>query len=119
MIVRDATFTQRQPTQAALKYISPTTYIQHNPNGKDGREAFINGFAKYVEKGNLRCTIKRAIAEDNLVVIHNHCIDNPANPKDRGSAYIDIFRVENKMIVEHWDVGQPVPAKSANKNTMF
>jgi predicted SnoaL-like aldol condensation-catalyzing enzyme len=115
----DLAFTQRKPTEAALKYISPTTYIQHNPQGKDGRDTFINGFAKYVEKGTLRCTIKRTIAQDDLVAVHNHCVDNPADPKDRGTAYVDIFRVQGGKIVEHWDVGQPVPEKSANNNTMF
>ena len=115
----DLAFTQRKPTEAALKYISPKTYIQHNPEGKDGRDAFLNGFAKYVENGKLRCTQKRAIAENDLVVIHSHCIDNPADPKDLGHAFVDIFRVQDGKIVEHWDVGQPVPPKSANSNTMF
>jgi predicted SnoaL-like aldol condensation-catalyzing enzyme len=115
----DLAFTQRMPTQAALKYISPTTYIQHNPDGKDGRDTFINGFAKFVENGTLKCLTKRAIAEKDLVVIHSHCLDNPADPKDRGQAYVDIFRVQGGKIVEHWDVGQPVPEKSANTNTMF
>lgn len=115
----DLAFTQRKPTNAAMKYISPKTYIQHNPQGKDGREAFLNGFAKYVENGTLRCTQKRAIAENDLVVIHSHCIDNPADPKDRGEAFVDIFRVQYGKIVEHWDVGQAVPATSANSNTMF
>lgn len=115
----DLAFTQRMPTKAALKYISPTTYIQHNPDGKDGRDAFINGFAKYVENGTLKCVTKRAIAEKDLVVIHSHCLDNPADARDRGQAYVDIFRVQDGKIVEHWDVGQPVPEKSANTNTMF
>ncbi len=115
----DLAFTQRMPTQAALKYISPTTYIQHNPEGKDGRDAFVNGFAKYVENGTLKCVSKRAIAEKDLVVIHSHCLDNPADPQERGQAFVDIFRVQGGKIVAHWDVGQPIPEKSTNMNTMF
>jgi predicted SnoaL-like aldol condensation-catalyzing enzyme len=115
----DMAFTQRMPTKAALKFISPTTYIQHNPEGKDGRDNFINGFAKFVENGTLKCVIKRAIAEKDLVVIHSHCLDNPADLNERGQAYVDIFRVQGGKIVEHWDVGQPIPEKSANSNTMF
>jgi predicted SnoaL-like aldol condensation-catalyzing enzyme len=115
----DLAFTQRKPTEAALKYISPTTYIQHNPEGKDGRDAFINGFAKYVENGSLKCVIKRAIAEKDMVVIHSHCLENPSDPKERGQAVVDIFRVQGQKIVEHWDVAQPIPEKSANANSMF
>jgi predicted SnoaL-like aldol condensation-catalyzing enzyme len=41
------------------------------------------------------------------------------NPKNRGVAVVDIFRVENGAIVEHWDVMQPVPPQTANKNGVF
>jgi predicted SnoaL-like aldol condensation-catalyzing enzyme len=111
-----AAFVDRQPKEAATRYISPDKYVQHNPNGKNGRESFINGFAQQVESTAYRCEIKRVVAESDLVVVHSHCKEKP---DDRGSAVIDIFRVEKDLIVEHWDVMQAIPEAPKNPNGMF
>jgi predicted SnoaL-like aldol condensation-catalyzing enzyme len=50
------------------------------------------------------------------VSAHNHF---SLQPGARGLAVIDIFRLEDDKIVEHWDVIQEVPEKSANNNGMF
>ncbi len=60
--------------------------------------------------------LTRAIAEDDLVVLHYNL---KFFPDDLGQAVVDIFRVQDGRIVEHWDVMQPVPAESANDNGMF
>ena len=101
---------------AAAKHFGPR-YVQHNPGAANGPEGFkrLVGFLK--EKfPNSRNEIKRVIAEGDLVVLHVH---SKRSPEDRGRAIVDIFKVENGKIVEHWDVIQDVPEKSANDNTMF
>ena len=83
-------FEDRRPVEAAKKYISEKQYIQHNPQGKDGRDSFINGFAKYVIGSEFRCETKRIIAEGDVAVAHAHCKEKPS---DRGDAVVDILSI--------------------------
>jgi len=112
----DLAFNQRQPEEAVKRYVG-SSYRQHNPMAGDGPEPFI-GFVKWItgENPDLRVEFKRFIAEGDLVAVHSHLI--PARGT-RGTAVIDIFRLENGKIVEHWDVVQEVPEQAANQNTMF
>ena len=118
-VVRDfyeTAFVKRQPAEAMKKYVGEK-YIQHNPYVKDGPEPFIQYFTGYFKSNSDASTeIKRMIAEGDYVVVHAH---SRSSKKDRGHAAIDIFRLENGKIVEHWDAVQSVPEKSANSNTMF
>jgi predicted SnoaL-like aldol condensation-catalyzing enzyme len=101
---------------AASKYFGPK-YVQHNPGAPDGIEGFKAFIAFRKEKfPNAHSDIKRVFADGDYVILHVHVVPNPG---DRGSAVVDIFKLENGKIVEHWDVVQPVPEKTANTNTMF
>jgi predicted SnoaL-like aldol condensation-catalyzing enzyme len=60
--------------------------------------------------------IIRVFADDDYVIQHVHRVPTPGS---RGNAILNIYKLENGKIVEHWDVIQPVPEKSANNNTMF
>lgn len=92
-------------------------YIQHNPVAQDGHAGLV-GFVNYLknqfpENNN---EIKKVFADHDHVFLHVH---SKRTPDSRGNAIIDIFRVENGKIVEHWDVIQEIPEKPANNNTMF
>jgi predicted SnoaL-like aldol condensation-catalyzing enzyme len=101
----------------AFELYSVPDYKQHNPYAASGAKPAIDFLGSYMKQNpQCRTDIKRVIAEGDLVAIHN----NPkSNPSDRGRAVVDIFRIENGKVVEHWDVVQDVPAQSANSNTMF
>ena len=101
---------------AASKYLG-ARYTQHNPVAADGPEG-LKGFLGFLRDKfpNSRSEIKRVFAEGDYVILHVHAVREPGT---RGRAIIDIFRLENGKIVEHWDVAQDVPEKAANSNGMF
>jgi predicted SnoaL-like aldol condensation-catalyzing enzyme len=102
--------------EAASKYFGPR-YTQHNPNAPDGPEGFKTFLQFLKEKFPAsRSEIKRVFADGDYVILHVHAVREPGT---RGNAIVDIFKLENGRIVEHWDVVQPVPEKSANANGMF
>ena len=107
---------QRKPEDAVAKYLGPN-YRQHNPGATDGPEPFIAAVKRLMQIfPELRMEPKRIIAEGDYVVLHSHLI---LKPGDRGMAIVDIFRLENGKIVEHWDVVQEIPEMAKNNNTMF
>ncbi|MEO6089494.1 MAG: nuclear transport factor 2 family protein [Umezawaea sp.] len=106
----------RKDLSAIDKYLG-TEYHQHNPNipdGVAGAKAGLGGY--FAQFPQLVVTTKRVVAEGDLVAVHSHYVNAPG---ERGQAIVDLFRVRNGKIVEHWDVIQDVPATSANDNTMF
>lgn len=109
-------FNECKPREAIERYVGDE-YIQHNPHVADGKKAFIDYFEKMAsEYPNKKVYFKRAIAEDNLVVLHCHQIW----PNSDDYAGIDIFRFDTSgKIVEHWDVLQVISDASKHDNGLF
>ncbi len=112
----DIIFNQRNPSEAAARYIG-ANYRQHDPHAADGPEGAVTYATGYLKANpNLRLEFKRIIAEGDFVVVHSFL---KPNSSDLGRAIVDIFRVEDGKLVEHWDVMQPVPLQAENRNGMF
>jgi len=106
----------QKDADAALAHVGDR-YVQHNPNAADGPDGFRKFIGFLREKfPNSHGEIKRSFVDGDYVTLHVHAVREPGT---RGNAIVDIFKLENGKIVEHWDVVQPIPENPANSNTMF
>ena len=98
------------------RYISPE-YIQHSPMAAPGRDS-LKAFLRTVRAASPNSSQKllRAFVDGNHVILHYHV---KKDPEDRGFVVMDIFRLTDGMVVEHWDCVQDVPAHSPNPISMF
>jgi len=110
LIINEKDFT------AAKKYIG-SRYKQHNPLVADRPEG-LREFVEFLKTNHpeAKSEIRRTFAEGDYVILHVHSL---RAPNTRGRAIVEIFRLENGKIEEHWDVIQEIPATSANPNGMF
>jgi len=114
-------YNQNRLTDGFEAWVHPD-YIQHDPNSPTGRDPTIEVLAAHMQANpEMTHDVKRVIyGEDGpdgtLVAVHYHF---KRAPDDRGSAVVDIYRVQDGYLVEHWDVIQPVPEEALNDNTMF
>lgn len=100
----------------AARYLGER-YIQHNPVAQDGVEGF-KAFIAFIKTRfpQNHSEIRRAYVDGDTVVLH---VLTKRTPDARGSAVVDIFRLEKGKIVEHWDVQQDIPEKTASGNPML
>jgi predicted SnoaL-like aldol condensation-catalyzing enzyme len=98
-----------------LRTLLHEDFVEHSPGNPSGREAFIEFIANAPVAG-ARLELKRVIADEQHVVMYYHMVP----PDDeRGTAVVDIWRFQGDVIVEHWDVVQPVPDPQETPNGML
>ena len=113
---------QDNVVDAFMAWVHPD-YIQHNPNAPSGRDATLEVLAAAVRNNpELTHDVKRVIYSDDIdgregtVVVHHNFRRTAGS---LGWAVVDIMRIKDGYVVEHWDVMQEVPETARNDNGMF
>lgn len=101
-----------------IEALATPTYLQHSTLAADG----VSGLKDFVQNLVVKewpereAIVHRTVAEGDMVVVHSHVIRWPG---DRGLAAMDIFRVEDGKVAEHWDAVQEVPEHMLHDRGMF
>ena len=111
--VLEGAFVERDVT-IVDRYFSPD-YVQHNPSIPNGPKAIANLIPTL--KSDLFYEFGMIVAEGDLVMVHGRYVGWAPKPL----VAVDIFRLKDGKVVEHWDVMQEeVPASAtASGNPMF
>jgi predicted SnoaL-like aldol condensation-catalyzing enzyme len=97
-------------------FVSHNPRVPHEPRTTTGLQAFADFFRGPAGKALLDAgtDVRRVIADDSLVAVHNRI----ALPTGDVAA-VDILRIQDGRVAEHWDVVQPVPDEPANPHGML
>lgn len=112
---------EKKTLEAIETYFAPN-FIDHDPNVKGDKASVIERLSalkwnKQMPSGQGPTrTIKNIVVEGEIGMVHHHLVREPGT---KGIAAVDIFKVQNGKIVEHWDVLQPIPEDSPNIHGMF
>ena len=101
---------ERKVREAFDRYVA-VDYQQHNPNIADGREAAVAWLLKMTTGSTVRMDIRRITVDGDYAVVHLHASQGPSDP---GHVIMNLFRLRDGIIQEHWDVTQAVPATTAS-----
>lgn len=91
-------------------------YMQHNPNLADGIDGLFEGTKAWAKQGYVITKFEPqiVIAEGNFVFVASD-----ATVSGQPWAFFDLWRVEDGLIVEHWDVVSQTPDEMAHDNGKF
>ncbi|HTT01030.1 MAG TPA: nuclear transport factor 2 family protein [Steroidobacteraceae bacterium] len=111
----DGLIMQHKAREAIDRFIAPD-FVEHDPTVRGGNR---DGLYEYmIREGwdehhnpnrELVDIVDRRFSGGEFVVTMHHIF---RSPKDRGTMFIDVFRVVDGLIVEHWDLFQAVPDRT-------
>ncbi|MER9303968.1 nuclear transport factor 2 family protein [Mesorhizobium sp. M0496] len=91
-------------------------FVQHNPTIADGPAGVKQLVQMLISQGvdKQKVEFKHVIANGDIVILHTRyeMVGNEWR-------FIDIYRVEDDELVEHWDAMMQMPDTRANNNPMF
>lgn len=108
-------------------------YKQHNQSMTDGLDGVLEVVSNFAKKyPDYTYDVKHIYVDGAYVTVHSHATNKKkhrGNPQ-KGLNIMDIWKVENGQITEHWDAVQPIHGfmrffflmiggKFNNKNTYF
>ncbi|MFC5430498.1 ester cyclase [Paraburkholderia denitrificans] len=99
------TLFNRKDYERAAQFWSDS-YVQHSrhvPAGRDGLFGLVRSL------GDVRFEYDMVIAKDNFVWLHSRYMSSAA---PAAIIAVDILRIEDGKLVEHWDVLQDEPTRS-------
>ncbi len=101
---------------AAVDEFMTSNFIQHNPTIADGPEGVKQLLEMLVSQGTPKQKIdfKHVLADGDVVILHSRY--EMAGKEWR---FIDIYRIENGKLAEHWDAMMQMPDNRANNNPLF
>ena len=92
-------------------------YIQHSTAATEGREGLRAFFTDRAERfKDVRMRVMASFADGDFTIFHIHTVRAPGDP---GMSIIDIFRMVDGMVQEHWEVVQEIPAELPHGNGIF
>jgi predicted SnoaL-like aldol condensation-catalyzing enzyme len=103
--------------EAVERYVADD-FVQHSPYVAQGKQALIAYERASAESSAAelrKSATARIIADGDFVLTHRR-VTTSADP--RGVAHLDLYRVRDGKIVEHWDVVQPIPPFSVAGHSM-
>lgn len=91
-------------------------FLQHNPTTADGPEGVKALVQMLIAQGvkKQKCSFKHVVAEGDIVFLHSRY-----EMGGKEWRFIDIYRLEDGKLAEHWDAMMPMPDVRGNNNPMF
>ncbi|MCS0630257.1 nuclear transport factor 2 family protein [Telluria mixta] len=107
----DTAYVQKQVRKAYEAYVAPDL-VQHNPNIADGREAAIAEIEGLLKHPAARFDVKHVVVDGDMATVHfRGSLGNGMS-----AAVVELFRLRDGRIVEHWDAFQVIDPNAQARN---